>query len=174
MGKKIEKGHIGKLKSLLENMGLKLNEEKTKVVKATEESFDFLGFSFKYDNDLYGNPWKYWNVCPSKKSENKAREKLKKYFKESRHLNKYELVEGLNSQIRGFINYFEIAGESYLYKYRSNLRHYLRLKIYKLYKKKSQRSCKLYNKGVYEILKKRYGLIEITDYRRLVKAREES
>lgn len=170
MGKEIKGIHIEKLKALLENMGLTLNEEKTKVVKATEESFDFLGFSFRYDKSLYNADKKYWNVTPSKKSENKVREKLKEYFKKNGHLNPWNLSEDLNSKIRGWVNYYSIDKVSYPNKFKRNIRYYLLNKIDRYYKRKSQRPCKLYNKEAYETLKRKYGLIEITDYRKLVKA----
>lgn len=170
MGKEINSKHIFKLKALLENMGLTLNEEKTKVVKATEESFDFLGFSFRYDKNLYDTEKKYWNVIPSKKSENKVRENLREYFKKNGHLTPWDVSADLNSKIRGWVNYYSIEKVSYPSKFKRNIRYYMFKKINRYYKRKSQRSCKLYNKGAYEILKKKYGLIEITDYRKLVKA----
>ncbi len=41
------------------------------------ESLDFLGFTFRYDRDLYGSGMKYLNVVPSKKSLAKAREAVR-------------------------------------------------------------------------------------------------
>jgi len=170
MGKEIKGKHIEKLKALLENMGLTLNEEKTKVVKATEEGFDFVGFSFRYDKSLYDSEKKYWNIAPSKKTENKVREILREYFKKSGHFNPWDISEDLNKKIRGWVNNYSIEKVSYPSKFKRNIRYYLSEKLNRYYRRKSQRSCKLYNKGAYEILKKRYGLIEITDYRKRVEA----
>ena len=170
MGKEIKDIHIEKLKALLENMGLNLNEEKTKVVIATEEKFDFLGFSFRYDKSRYKTYEKFWNVIPIKNSENKARHKLKEYFENNGHLNPWDVSEDLNSKIRGLVNYYSIENVSYPNKFKRNLKYYLRNKLNRYYKRKSQRSCKLYNKRAYEILKEKYGLIEITDYKKLAKA----
>jgi RNA-directed DNA polymerase len=58
---------------------LTINREKTRVVKLHEpgESLDFLGFTFRYYDDLHGRTRRYLNVFPSKKAEARAREKLR-------------------------------------------------------------------------------------------------
>jgi hypothetical protein len=54
-------------------LGLSINREKTKVVNLhLAESLDFLGFTFRYDRDLYGSDKTYLNVTPSKKSLEKG------------------------------------------------------------------------------------------------------
>jgi len=40
-------------------------------------SLDFLGFTFRYDRDLYGSDRCYLNVFPAKKSVARARQKLR-------------------------------------------------------------------------------------------------
>jgi hypothetical protein len=35
-------------------MGLSLNETKTRQINARNESFNFLGFTIRYDNDIKG------------------------------------------------------------------------------------------------------------------------
>jgi RNA-directed DNA polymerase len=54
MGKGIPEEAKKKLKELLDRMGLALNEVKTRTVQAALESFDFLGFTVRYDKDLGG------------------------------------------------------------------------------------------------------------------------
>jgi len=58
---------------------LTINREKTCVVdlKEPSASVDFLGFTFRFDRDLYGGPHRYLNVFPSKKSQARARDKIR-------------------------------------------------------------------------------------------------
>jgi RNA-directed DNA polymerase len=48
------------LKSLLTRMGLSLNDTKTRQIDASKESFSFLGFTIRYDRDIYGSSSQYW------------------------------------------------------------------------------------------------------------------
>jgi len=54
---------------------LEINREKTRVVRLKEEgaSLDFLGFTFRYYDDLKGQGWRYLNVSPSAKALKKER-----------------------------------------------------------------------------------------------------
>ena len=66
MGRKIPDEVINYLKVILERMKLKVNEEKSRMLNGYKESFDFLGFTFRYSRGfLYQNNKKYWNIEPS-------------------------------------------------------------------------------------------------------------
>ncbi len=145
-------------------MKLKLNEEKSRLVCAHEESFDFLGHTFRYSDDLYGRPLKYWNVEPSKKSQKKVRSKIREYLSKNGHKAPQELVDDLNAKLRGWINYYTIKGVTYPNKAKRNLRYYLGKKLQRYYKRKSQRKCKLYNRGAMRVLVNKYGLIDPSKY----------
>ncbi len=71
MGKTLPKEVIEKLKSLLNRMGLMRNETKTRQIEARKEGFSFLGFTISYDKDLKGRNFRYWNIRPIRKSEQK-------------------------------------------------------------------------------------------------------
>jgi retron-type reverse transcriptase len=75
MGKELNLSAMEKLKTLVERMGLRLNETKSKQLDAREEPFKFLGFEFRYDQSFI-NPQggKFWNVKPSAKSNKKIRD----------------------------------------------------------------------------------------------------
>lgn len=64
---------------LEERMGLEINREKTRVIDLREKgaSVDFLGYTFRYDRDLYGRDRTYLNVVPSKKALRRERERLR-------------------------------------------------------------------------------------------------
>ena len=90
-------------------LGLSINREKTSVVKLNRgESLDFLGFTFRYDRDLYGRGKSYLNVFPSKKSLKKSREAIREAtgprmcFKPTP-----ALVKELNTYLKGWCSYFQ-------------------------------------------------------------------
>ncbi|MCF6287707.1 MAG: hypothetical protein L3J53_00530 [Proteobacteria bacterium] len=145
-------------------MKLQLNTEKSKKVSAKVESFDFLGFSFRYSDDLMGRPIKYWNVEPSDKSLKKLRANISEYLRNNGHKSPYIVARDLNAILHGWINYFSITKVSYPSKAKRKLRYYLDNKLQRYYKRKSQRKCKLYNRGAFGILVQNYGLINPTKY----------
>lgn len=170
MGRTISADAEWYLQGLMKRFKLEINTQKTNKVDAKEKAFDFLGFTFRFDKDLFGQEKKYWNVEPSKKSLKKFSVKFSERLKEIRHYGKRDLVKELNMLLRGWLNYFEIPKVSYPAKINRRLRWYIMMKLYRYYKRKSQRRCKLYNQGAFNILVKRYGLINPATYRRSVNA----
>jgi hypothetical protein len=164
MGSKIPEELEKKVLQILEIMGLALNKDKTKIVKAREKPFDFLGFTFRYDKCLFNKGNKYWNVIPSKKAQNKIRKKIRDYLKVSGHLLPIAIAKDLNDKLRGWINYYDIPRVSYPSQAKGNIEWYLKGRLKRYYKRKSQRKCKLYRKGAFEILVEKYGLIKPTLY----------
>lgn len=164
MGKTITDGTKTKLKELLHRMGLTLNEDKTHTVDAKKESFSFLGFTIRYDKDLKGRNFRYWNIIPSRKSEQKIRDKVRVYLKSHGHCSAKEVSEGLNTIVRGWLNYFIIKGVSYPAMIRRKLRYYMYDSIYRYYNRKSQRKCRLYGHNAFEVLVEKYKLIDPTKY----------
>jgi len=153
-----------KLKELLTRMGLTLNEDKTKKINSTESSFDFLGFTFRYDKDLQGRNHKYLNIFPSKKSEKKLKEKIKDYLDTHGMCNPTTISMGLNKILCGSFNYYDIPQVTYTKHIRRKIRYYLMEKLNRYNKRKSQRKSRLYRQGAYEILIQKYGLVDIITY----------
>ena len=58
---------------------LTINREKTRIVKMHQpgESLTFLGFTLRYDRDLFGRDHRYLNVMPSDKAMARARDKIR-------------------------------------------------------------------------------------------------
>jgi RNA-directed DNA polymerase len=158
MGKAIPAYILEKLNHILSRMKLSLNHEKSRQINAYNEPFDFLGFTFRHDRSLYNRKQKYWNVRPSKKSENKLREKLRKYFKGCRHRATENVAKGINLITRGWVNYFHIPKVSYLRKICENLEYYMERKFHRHFAKKSQRKCRLFHKGGLVRQMEKYGL----------------
>jgi RNA-directed DNA polymerase len=103
----------GWIESQLEGwMGLEINREKTRVVKLEEEgeSLDFLGFTFRYDDDLKGQGWRYLNVSPSAKALKKEREKLHEMTNHRQCFKPIpQLIGELNRHLKGWRNYFDFG-----------------------------------------------------------------
>jgi len=164
MAKYLPQECLDHMNRMFTRMKLKINKEKSKLINAKEESFDFLGFTYRYSKSLFQNSPKYWNVEPSKKSQKKVRANIREYLKVRGHLSPEQLATGLNSILRGWINYFSIQGVTYPSKAKKNLNYYLNLKLQRYYKQKSQRKSKLYNRGAMSVLIKDFGLIDPVKY----------
>jgi len=146
MGRSLPPQVLEKLKEVLARMGLKLNLEKSKHLNACEESFDFLGFTYRYDRSKYNSRRRYWNVVPSRESEKKMREKMRAYFKRGRCYSTEALVSGLNELLRGWVNYYSIPHVSYPKKAMRSLRWYMIQNLSWHFRRKSQRKGTLYRR----------------------------
>lgn len=164
IGKKITQEARDKLRDLLARMDLVLNETKTHEVNAKEEPFGFLGFTIRYDKDVRGRNKKYWNIIPAAKSEKKVRENIGAYLKTGGHYGPQKVADELNAIIRGWLNYYDIPKISYPAMSKRRLRYYLINKLYRYYNRKSQRRSRLYGSQAYEVLVRKYGLIDPTRY----------
>jgi RNA-directed DNA polymerase len=164
MGRHISSTATNKLKEVFDKMGLRLNETKTHQIDASQQPFNFLGFTIRYDKDLKGRPLKYWNIKPSEKSEKKLREKIKEYLAAKGHYAAEYIADDLNAMIRGWLNYFDIPGVSYPAMSKRKLRYFLRERLNRYYNRKSQRRSRLYGKQAFELLVSKFGLIDPTQY----------
>jgi len=164
IGKEISNEIIQKLMYILNKLELELNEEKTKRLNADKDSFNFLGFKFQKCKDLFGKNKKYLNISPSEKSQKNIRKNISEYLSKNGHKSPIKIVKDMNAKIRGWINYFTIEKVSYPAVSKRKLRYYLSKKLYRYYKRKSQRKSKLCNRGAFQYLVDKYGLIDPTKY----------
>lgn len=164
MAKKIPEHCIEYLHAMLERMELELNTEKTRLVNVETEPFDFLGFTFRYDKDLFAKNKKYLNIVPRKKSAQTVRDKVREHLRRNRHKNPASIAKGLNPILKGWMNYYSIPKVSYPQVEKRKLRHYLNDSLYRFYRRKSQRKCKLYRKNAFVVLTSKYGLVDPSKY----------
>lgn len=85
--------------------GLTLNEEKTRLVQS-QEGFDFLGFSLRWQKGRKTKGW-YCHVQPSAKSEQRFRDNVRSLLNHwTLHKPITDVVDELNSFQRGWSGYF--------------------------------------------------------------------
>jgi RNA-directed DNA polymerase len=123
--------------------GLEINRDKTRVVDLKQEgaSLDFLGYTFRFDRDLYGAKRKYLNVAPSKKSVLKEHEVLREMTGPeqcSKPLPK--LVGELNRHLKGWSNYFSFGYPATVYR---QINWYVRYRLFRHLKRRSQRPYRI-------------------------------
>ena len=140
-------------------LGLELNREKTQIVNLREkgESLDFLGYTFCYDLDLRGGAYRYLNMFPSKKALSRQRAKLRETTSPKMCFKPIPvLIEELNSQLRGWSNYF---GQGYPRKAFREVNQYVRKRLYCHLSRRSQRPWRPPKGVTYYAQFKRLGLI---------------
>ena len=104
------KGNTGRIlkgmKKVFSDLGLTLNEEKTKIVNAREASFTFLGFRIEMRPSLKtGKP--YPHVEPSKQAMKHIRSEIKQLTTEQYSAVPTEdVIRRVNGVVRGWVNYF--------------------------------------------------------------------
>jgi RNA-directed DNA polymerase len=115
------------VKERLEQVKLRLNEEKTKIVyckdyrrieKHEKVQFGFLGYSYrprKSGSKYAAGSYSAFTAEISKENQKKIREAIKETIQwRNTTMDIGEIAEKLNSKIRGWINYFGLYGKSAL------------------------------------------------------------
>lgn len=91
---------------------LAINRKKTRVVdmKQAQASINFLGFTFRYDRDLFGRATRFLNVFPSQKALARLRERLRELTWSNRcHVPIPQVIAEINQVLRGWANYFALG-----------------------------------------------------------------
>jgi RNA-directed DNA polymerase len=100
------KAALDALRSICERLSLRLNEEKTRVVEARTEPFQFLGFRVQKVRNPKSGKW-YPRVVPAPKSEQRVRNRLREItnrWKGGRAVD--ETIAEMNRVLRGWGAYF--------------------------------------------------------------------
>jgi len=90
-------------------LDLRLNREKTRIVDLNKDgsSLDFLGFTFQFAADLYGGTHRYLQMCPSKKSLARERERIRELTSPNLNYKSLgQIIAGLNRHLIGWADYF--------------------------------------------------------------------
>ena len=99
---------LRKVREFLSRLRLTVNEEKTRVVRATE-GFDFLGMTFRYQKTSRGAT-KLTHCCyrwPRRKAVESIKEKVRSVIGRRYSLSLEEVITEINPILRGWHNYFK-------------------------------------------------------------------
>jgi group II intron reverse transcriptase/maturase len=147
------------LRSILERLGLELNEEKSRVVDAEEETFDFLGFTYRRVPHR-GQPKRVTIRYPSKKAQMRLRERMRAIFNPMTSVSVAERIRRANLFLRGWVNYFRIGNSSHVFK---GVRAYVVRKLRRVLQRQAKRHGYGWKRYDSEFLYGRLGLYY--DYR---------
>ncbi len=148
------------LRQILERLELTLNEAKTKIVNANQESFDFLGFSIRMGKSrISGNL--YPHVQPSKKSLQAIKDRVNELMRRERTIIPLEcVVNDVNASVRGWVGYFHFKNcSSTLKKVRVHVEERLQRHLFKRHKIKDKGTG--YARFGIQALYGKYGLYKV-------------
>ena len=127
------------VRHILERLDLSLNEAKTHIVDATQESFNFLGFAIRMSKGMRtGKP--YPHVCPSDKSLLKIKAKMTALTgRDLTPIPLDKIVGNVNRSLRGWVNYFHYRNSNQaLEKVKSHVEQRVRKHLMKRHKVKDR------------------------------------
>ncbi|BCO08031.1 group II intron reverse transcriptase/maturase [Desulfolithobacter dissulfuricans] len=124
----------------LGELDLILNRNKTTIVNLKDpgSSFDFLGFTFRFDRSLYG-AGRYLNIVPSAKSLKRARERI--HALTIRRIQKpvEEVIDHVNRFLIGWGNYFSFGYPKVSFK---KIDWYVQTRFSRFMRTRSHRHCR--------------------------------
>jgi RNA-directed DNA polymerase len=97
---------LAEARDILTRIGLTLNEDKTRICRAWDEPFDFLGYSFGVQYS-FGSGGPYLAAFPAKRSTRRLKEKLRRMVGHHMSWQSAEnIVQDVNRVVNGWLNYF--------------------------------------------------------------------
>jgi RNA-directed DNA polymerase len=155
----------GRVKSFVERtlhdrFDLKVNPAKTRTVKLSEPgaSLDFLGYTFRHDQSLFGNG-RYLNLFPSRKALQRTRDKLRDMTGPDRcFVPVPELIDEVNRYLAGWGNYF---GKGYPRMAFRQVNRFAQERLELHLKRRSQRPFRLGGELTWYAQLKQLGLISL-------------
>jgi len=152
-------GLMERLKTWLEAKGLKLNEQKTRLVDIRQEGIRFLGFSLSVRQRRYAKGSHYVHIEPHGKSQQKLRDKIKEKLNHwTQQREPKEVIGEINRLVKGWKGYFGYGNPSHVF---GRMQYYLNRKVWCwLWRKHGKKWAKL--EGLTNAtLHRRYGLIKL-------------
>lgn len=103
---------MAKLEGIVTRQKLRLKQNKTRILNAENEKFDFLGFTFIKALKLGSKDKRTTYFYPSHKAENAIRERIRQIVDYRRPVKVEQVVKELTPALRGWVNYFRIANST--------------------------------------------------------------
>ena len=127
------------IQHIMNRLDLTLNETKTRIVDATQESFNFLGFEIRMSKGLKSGK-EYPHVSPAPKSLAKVKGRIKQLTaRERTPIPLEDIIGSMNAALRGWTNYFHYRNSScVLGKVRTHAEERLRKHLMKRHKVKDR------------------------------------
>ena len=138
----------------LEGLGLALHPDKTRLVNADKESFNFLGFNYR----------KVWNrtktkrfalTIPTRKAQESVRAKVRELTRYERTAKVEDVIRVINPVIRGWVNYFRVGNSSEAFR---KIRHYIVQKVMRYVRRKQLKRGYGWKTLTSDVLYGRWGL----------------
>jgi RNA-directed DNA polymerase len=130
---------LAAVRYVLDRLDLTLNESKTRIVDARQESFNFLGFAIRVSKS-WRTGKSYRHVCPAPKSLAKIKDRITQLTaRERTPIPLEDIVGSMNATLRGWANYFHYRNSSKaLYKVKEHAEIRLRTHLMKRHKVKDR------------------------------------
>ncbi|MFH1776074.1 MAG: reverse transcriptase domain-containing protein [Candidatus Omnitrophota bacterium] len=147
-------GYMKGLSRMIEGMKLRLKAEKTHIISAEKEGFNFLGFSFiraKSKKTKKMTTYYY----PSAKAEKAIRRRIREVVDYRRPVKAEEIVRELKPVIMGWVNYFRKANSTRKF---NKIRHYTAQRVRKFMCRRRNERGYGYNKYPSSYLYQKLGL----------------
>jgi RNA-directed DNA polymerase len=151
---------LSTVRHVLDRLDLTLNETKTRIVDARQESFNFLGFAIGVSKSWQTGK-SFTHICPAPKSFAKIKDRITQLTaRERTPIPLEDIVGSMNATLRGWANYFHYRNSSkVLDKVRCHAEERLRTHLMKRHKVKDRGtgfsrfpSRQLYTKyGLYKV-----------------------
>lgn len=127
------------VRHVLDRLDLELNETKTRMVDARQESFNFLGFAIRVSKGLKSGK-SYPHVCPAPKSLAKIKDRITQLTaRERTPIPLEEIVGSMNASLRGWSGYFHYRNSNgVLEKVKTHAEECLRKHLMKRHKVKDR------------------------------------
>jgi RNA-directed DNA polymerase len=145
---------MARLQEILGQLELELNEEKSRVVDAEKETFDFLGFTYRrVTNPKTGK--RATLFYPSQKAQKRLREKVKNILNPHYPIALTERIRRTNRVVRGWVNYFRVGNSSRVF---HDIRFHVEMKVRRVLQYQQGRHGRGWRRYSYVDLYQRLGL----------------